>query len=75
MKEAEQTEVYVLAASLIKSEPGKSIHSLMQGYRVARSEDEAKGSFISSVMEEKPEFAISQLLCMVVPRAALSVRP
>ena len=65
-------KLYMLSASVIKSEPGKTTHSLMQGYRVCESENEAKGYFVSSVMEEKPGFAIQQLLCMEVPDAAIA---
>lgn len=64
-------KLYLLSASLIKSEPGKTVHSLMQGYRVSDSEDAAKGGFVDAVMAEKPGFAISQLLCMAVPDEAI----
>lgn len=69
---ATMNKLFILSASVSKSEPGRTIHSLMQGYRACEGEDEAKGSFVSAVIREKPGFSILQLLCMAVPDDALS---
>lgn len=61
--------LYILAASLVKPDVGKTAISLMQGYRHAKNEDEARGSFVAAVMKEKPDFSISQVLVMRVPDA------
>ena len=64
-------KLYILAASLVKSEPGRTATSLMQGWRLSSSEDAAKGAFLSTVMAEKPDFCIAQLLTMEIPESVL----
>ena len=59
--------LYILSASLVRPEPGQTAISMMQGYRHAENEDEARGSFVAAVMKEKPDFSISQLLVMRIP--------
>lgn len=63
--------LFILSAAIIKSEPGQMVYSHMQGYRVSESEDEAKGKFITAVMDEKPGFSISGLLCMAIPEETI----
>ena len=48
--------LWVVSASVSKSAPESTVNSHMSGYRVAASEDEARGSFFSAVMAEKPGF-------------------
>ena len=64
-------KLFMLSASLVKHEGITSTRSIMQGYRVGTSENEAKGGFVTAVEKEKPGFGIEQLLCMEVPQAAI----
>lgn len=63
------SDLYILSASLIRHDAGTMATSIMQGYRHAKNEDEARGSFIANVMKEKPDFSVSQLLVMQIPKA------
>ena len=66
-------KLFLLCASLTKSGPGQVITSVMQGYRVTDDEEKAKGGFVTSVMKEKPDFSISQILCMAVPEDVIAM--
>ncbi len=59
--------LYALSVSLKKDSGNQSILSSMVGYRRAHNEDEARGSFLKSVEENKPDFLISQMLCIEIP--------
>jgi hypothetical protein len=61
------TKLFILAAMVTKQDGLRTVMSSMQGYRVRATEDEAKGSFVDAVMKEKPDFSITQILCMEVP--------
>lgn len=64
-------KLFILSASLVKYEPGKTITSIMQGYRLSESEDAAKGSFLTAVMAERPGFPICEILCLEIPEATI----
>lgn len=59
--------LYILSAELMRQEHGTTAINIMQGYRLAQNEDEARGSFVATVWKEKPGFSISQLLVMMIP--------
>lgn len=72
-------KLFILAARMVKDAPnGKESH-LITGYRIRDSEDAAKGNFVSSIFEEKPNFCIEDLLCLQIPdeviRVAYSMLP
>lgn len=68
--------LYILSASLRKNIPNGHLSSMMLGWRRGFTEDAAKGSFLSTIQQDKPGFSVVELLCTqvhaspVVPIAA-----
>lgn len=69
--ETTRRRLWLLSASVRKEVPGANITSHLHGYRLCASEDEARGSFLTCVMAEKPGFALTEMLCSTVPDDAL----
>ncbi len=60
-------KLWLISAALQKQDGLKTVMSMMQGYRIRDTQDEAVGSFLAAVQKEKPDFSISQHLVMQVP--------
>lgn len=63
--------LFILSAGVSKHDAHSVTTSIMQGYRVAKNEAEAKGLFLPALEESKPGFSIDQLLCLEIPEGAL----
>lgn len=64
-------KLFVVAAGMTKSEGYKTINSFISGYRICKNENIAKGSFLTTVLVEKPGFSIYDLTVMEVPLDAI----
>jgi hypothetical protein len=74
MRETER-KLFILSAMLSKQDGLQTKLSLMQGYRVRATDEEAKGAFLDAIMNDKPDYAIQQVLCMEVPKDVLADPP
>ncbi|MGI4800877.1 MAG: hypothetical protein ACRYG8_44010 [Janthinobacterium lividum] len=64
-------QLWLLSAGVQKNIPGATITSHLHGYRLCVTEGEARGSFLITVMAEKPGFSITEMLCSAIPDNAL----
>lgn len=67
------SNLYVVSAMMHRAVGGEDTFTHISGYRVADNGDQAKGDFVSKCFEERPGFAIAQLLCMEVPFKAIEL--
>jgi hypothetical protein len=58
--------LYIYATMVSRHEPGTIITSMVQGYRFAQSEDEARGMAVAFTTAAKPGFGIDQVLVLRV---------
>lgn len=63
--------LFSVAAMLSKPAPFKTAYRLMNGYRCAANEDEAKGSYLQKIRDEYPDYALLDLLVLEVPEEVL----
>ena len=67
------TALYIYAAAMSKYNPTTLTRTLVQGYRIADSEDAARGSALAAAMEFKPGFSVDDLLVMLIPTEAMQL--
>ena len=58
--------LFCLSAMVRKPTPKGDESAVLLGYRLATSEDEAKGMFLTFTMSEKPGFTVVDLLCLEI---------
>jgi len=58
---------WILSAILTKREGDKATVSNLFGYRIRETEDEARGSFLTALMEKHPGNVIDRLAVLEVP--------
>lgn len=63
--------LWVLGALISKQEPGMMLHNIVACYRIAATEDEARGSFFVGAQAEKPGFAVNEIVCVEIPADAM----
>lgn len=65
--ETEGSSLFVLSAGLSKRDLSTTTHTHMQGYRVEKTEDDAKASFLLACTKIRPGYSIDEVLCGRVP--------
>jgi hypothetical protein len=60
-------KLYCYAVSVRKSNPGYETYSLVQGWCIVATEDEARGRAVRVAMEAKPDFSILDVLVLQIP--------
>jgi hypothetical protein len=60
------TALYIYSVRLSKNDGRSLTSSGVSGYRLAESEDEARGAAVATAFKYKPEFGIDEITILVV---------
>lgn len=66
-------KLFTFVAHMSRRDGLTNISSVVMGYRVMQSADEARGSFIESAFKSKPGFELVELLEQEVPSEHLAL--